>query len=259
MKLTDISVRALKAPERGQRIYRDDTLRGFGIRVSQGGAKTYVLMHGKRRTLTTLGRVGDMKLAAARAKAKTILAKQHLDPQDGPEPLPFPKAVELFLKLHHEARNKASTVYEVRRILARHLSEPFQGKNVADITRGDLNRILDGLADKPQEALHLFTAARTLFRFCKRRGYILQSPLDGQEPPAKAGSRDRVLTDPELAQTVAAARSRDVYGQIVQLLILTLQREGQIAHLRGEWIDRKERLIHFPAEVMKGNRPHTIP
>jgi integrase len=42
MLLTDISVRALKPTER-QRTYFDAALRGFGVRVSPGGTKTFVL------------------------------------------------------------------------------------------------------------------------------------------------------------------------------------------------------------------------
>jgi len=35
LTLTDLSVRKLQPPERGQRMYRDSTLPGFGVRVSQ--------------------------------------------------------------------------------------------------------------------------------------------------------------------------------------------------------------------------------
>ena len=36
MRLTDVSVRALPLPEKGQKTYWDDTLQNFGCRVSQG-------------------------------------------------------------------------------------------------------------------------------------------------------------------------------------------------------------------------------
>ena len=49
MKLTDISLRALKAPEKGAVTYFDDTLKGFGVRVSSGGTKSYVLLIGNSR------------------------------------------------------------------------------------------------------------------------------------------------------------------------------------------------------------------
>ena len=67
MRLTEFSIRALSV-EKGQRTFFDDTFKGFGVRVSQGGAKSYVLMHGKDRKLTTIGRVDRIGLKDAREK-----------------------------------------------------------------------------------------------------------------------------------------------------------------------------------------------
>ena len=38
-RLTDLSVNAIKTPESGQVFYWDQSLKGFGLRVSVGGAK----------------------------------------------------------------------------------------------------------------------------------------------------------------------------------------------------------------------------
>ena len=56
MRLTNIVVKNLPPPEHGQKNYRDDILAGFGVRVSRGGAKTFTLMSGRDRQLTTIGR-----------------------------------------------------------------------------------------------------------------------------------------------------------------------------------------------------------
>jgi hypothetical protein len=49
LTLTDIFVRQLHPSASGQKMYRDATLAGFGIRVSQAGTKTFVLVHGRDR------------------------------------------------------------------------------------------------------------------------------------------------------------------------------------------------------------------
>ncbi|HUO99850.1 MAG TPA: Arm DNA-binding domain-containing protein, partial [Rhizomicrobium sp.] len=67
MRLTDISVKALKPKDGGIAIYYDDTLTGFGVRVSEGGTKSFVLTHGRRRVRETIGRVGIVSLQDARA------------------------------------------------------------------------------------------------------------------------------------------------------------------------------------------------
>lgn len=39
MLLTDISIRAPKPPPHGAKTYFDDAVKGFGVRVSMGGAE----------------------------------------------------------------------------------------------------------------------------------------------------------------------------------------------------------------------------
>jgi hypothetical protein len=46
MRLTDVAIRATPAPEKGQVKLCDDTLHGFGIRISQGGTRTFFLQVG---------------------------------------------------------------------------------------------------------------------------------------------------------------------------------------------------------------------
>ena len=65
--LTDVSLRALKPPPKGQLTIWDKTS-PLGVRVSQGGSKTFILIigSGKRRTL---GRFGIVTLSNAREES----------------------------------------------------------------------------------------------------------------------------------------------------------------------------------------------
>ena len=74
-RLTDLSIRAFAPPESGQVIHLDDQLPGFGVRVSQGGSKTFVLTYGKERKRVTIGRYPVVSLAQARDLAKKHLAE----------------------------------------------------------------------------------------------------------------------------------------------------------------------------------------
>ena len=79
MKLTDLSIKGLKAPPTGQRTYPDDSLAGFGVRVSQGGTRSFVLVHGKSRERTTIGRYPIIKVWPTPApRQKRILAERTL-------------------------------------------------------------------------------------------------------------------------------------------------------------------------------------
>src|ERR1700688_594146 len=78
MRITDITIKSLEAPEKGARIYTDHIVPGFGVRVSQGGTKSFVLTHGARHQRETIGRVGIVGLQEARNEAKRRLAEYTL-------------------------------------------------------------------------------------------------------------------------------------------------------------------------------------
>jgi hypothetical protein len=78
--LTDLTIRSISPPLKGQQDYFDDALPGFGIRISQGGTRSFFLFTGKKknRERKSIGRWGIITLAQARAEAKRILAERTL-------------------------------------------------------------------------------------------------------------------------------------------------------------------------------------
>lgn len=71
LHLTDVSVRSLAPPAKGQKDYFCKSLPGFGVRVSHGGTRSFFLFTGKEnnRHRQTIGRFGIITLAEARAEA----------------------------------------------------------------------------------------------------------------------------------------------------------------------------------------------
>jgi integrase len=257
MRLTDIAVRHLAAPSSGQRLYRDESLPGFGVRISQGGTKTFVLVHGRDRQFTTIGRYPIITLAQARQKAGQILAEKTLG-HDQPKTIKFSEAYDLFKK-HHCARKKPRTAHDYEYILDRHFLPKLRHDQLHRITAERLAGITDKVHDRPSEQAHAIAVARTFFRWCVRRRYLKTSPMDGMQPPRSA-PRDRVLSDPELSAVWKASGALGwPFGPFVRLCILLGQRRGEIAAIRWAWIDQKAKTISFPREIMKGNRPHVIP
>jgi len=76
--LTPAIVETLASPAKGQIDYWDGALPGFGIRLSQGGTKSWVVMlrREKRKVRVTLGTYPQLSLEAARAKARDLLVQQ---------------------------------------------------------------------------------------------------------------------------------------------------------------------------------------
>ena len=75
-------------------------IRGFGLRVSQGGSKTFILLHGPRRTRTTLGRYPLLSLSKAREKAGIILAEITLGIEPEAPTIAFGDALAIFFASH---------------------------------------------------------------------------------------------------------------------------------------------------------------
>jgi integrase len=102
---------------------------------------------------------------------------------------------------------------------------------------------------------------RTFLRWCVKppRRYIPHSPLEGIEI-VLAKHRKRVLKDDEIVKVWnAAERQGYPHGSIVQLLLLTGQRKGEIANLRQPWINEKDRTITLPDWICKNGQEHTFP
>src|ERR1035437_3424161 len=80
ISLNDAALRSLPTPEAGQLVYWDSGLTSFGVRVSQGGSKTFILNISNSRR--AIGRYPVISLSEARGEAKRILAEK--DPWQTP-------------------------------------------------------------------------------------------------------------------------------------------------------------------------------
>lgn len=256
VNLTDISVRNTQPPSAGQETHWDDGLPGFGLRVSQGGAKSFVLVHGRNRQRTTIGRYPIISLSQARTKAKEILAERTLGRRQGAS-LKFEESLILFGSTHCDKNNKARTAKETKRLLNKHFLPKLRHEHLEDITTSTIAGIVDKLLDTPSEANHAFAAIRLFFRWATRRQYVLHSPCEPMLMPTRSRTRERVLTNRELKSVWEAAEG--TFGTIVKLLILTGQRCNEIANLRAGFIDSEKHTITLPGSLTKNKREHRFP
>jgi integrase len=251
MRLTDVGLRNLPLPAKGQKTYFDDALPGFGCRVSQGGSRSFVVQHGADRQLVTIGRYPVISLAAARAEARRILAERVLG-KHRPDSIVAEEAISLFLN-ECARKNKPRTCADYKRLLARHFD--FGRRKLAEITPQDINRRLDRLAATPSEQSHALQAAKIFFTWAHRKHYVTESPCDRMQV-LKGRPRDRVLSNVELTAVWNAAADYP-FGPIVRLCILTGQRRGEIGSLRWDYIEGD--IITLPASLTKNNRVHSFP
>ncbi len=249
---TDMSIRSLKSNSRTD--FWDTKTPGFGIRVGLR-SKTFIAKVHNRRI--TIGRYPDLSLAEARRKAHG--AKSEDAPVERSK-ITFELAYEKFKEAHVRTK-KPRTQKDYKRVLEKYFIPELSKTRLAKITFEKLTKITDNLTDTPSEQAHALAVARTFFKWCARppRKYIDHSPLDGLQLTI-GKSRKRTLTDRELVDVWNAAEEQGYpHGTVVQLLILTGQRRGEIAGLQRPWINGDEQTITLPDWTTKNNTEHTFP
>lgn len=283
--LTDRAVSSAKLPPHGEvRFLWDDDVRGFGMRLSYAGARTWivqprVLKNGvwiPRRI--SLGSYPDMGLKDARAAAKAAigLAAQGIDPTAEPsrqrEELieqsknTFDGAVEKYLAAKGPGW-RPSTLRGHKSILEG-LSSRWGNRPLAQITQADIEDVIDEIkaAGTPVRAIHTRHALAQFFADAKRRKRIAADPCEGVEV-GTIKARERNLTVDELRDvwpafdnTCETPEASTVYAAFFRTLTLTAQRRAEVSGMR--WDELNLVATHptweLPGDRTKNARPHTI-
>ncbi|WP_458093773.1 tyrosine-type recombinase/integrase [Roseomonas sp. WA12] len=289
-KLTDAVVKALTCPEgRKDALFFDDELRGFGVRVTTGGARSFLLQYnrptgGKGRVVlgafgteltTTQARrkaeavrgevvakrdvVGERREAAAAARAREAQAKATA----ASAAYTCEKLVEGWATAHLAQRSAsyaARTPREVRAVLGKMwLAAP-----AASLARADAVALLDAAAAErgPVAANRLLAVLRACWGWAMKRGSLTINPWSGIPRPGVEKSRERVLTDVEVAGLWKATSDTPApFGAIVRLLMLTGQRRSEVAGMAWNELrlDCPEPVWVIPAGRAKNGREHIVP
>ena len=143
---------------------------------------------------------------------------------------------------------------------ARFAKPVWEGRQISTIGRRDINDLIDSVADRGAivMARRLHSYLHRLFRWAVGRGILETNPMAHLPKPGSEVPRDRVLTDPELAQVFKnTTKLRPPFGPIFQLLVLTGARRSEITGLR--WSEIKDDTIILPRYRTKTGQVHSIP
>jgi integrase len=188
---------------------------------------------------------------------KRVLVDKTLGKIILPKTVTFHDAITEFLD-ESQRRNRPLTTRDYKRLITSHFH--FGNQPLCDIAPQNVLARLRKLRDTPSEQKHALVAFKVFMSWCARRLYVQINPCDRLQAPATSIPRDRVLTDSEVADVFRRARKASFpFGSIIQLLILTGQRRGEIAGLRWEWINQGEKAITLPASITKNKRAHKFP
>jgi integrase len=134
------------------------------------------------------------------------------------------------------------------------------GAPAASLTRGDLQAIIDLEIDRaPAQTIYARAAGRAAWNWAMKRGLVATNPFADVAVERRVKSRDRVLSDAELAQAWKAAAAKPYpFGPAVQLLILTLQRLSEVTGMRWSELAPDFSTWTIPAARAKNRRAHVV-
>jgi integrase len=250
--LTDAAIRAAKP----NTTLWDVSIKGFGVRAGKA-RKTFVVLidSGRRQAIGPYGPAG-LTLSEARTEARRILAEKTLG-RVRPKHVAFDDAKDDFLK-DCEARLRPLTVKIYRHHLRRHY--PFGRTGIADITPRQIVKQLNTINDRPSEKEHAHRIGRTFFKWCAHQHLIERSPMENMAPPPVGASRDRVLTEQELAAVYQTAwTGESSFHRLVCFLLLLGLRRTEAANLRWQWFNESTQMLTIPGEYTKNKRTLIIP
>jgi integrase len=283
LRLTDAAIKRLRKPERGRAEFWDSHTKGFGLRYSVSGVRSWVvitrsLQAGQwKQQRVTLGQYPALSLAQAREKAEQAkaLAKQGEDPAASVRDEQqrrvddsrntFAAVRGEFLERYRGRQNRRpapSTLSEMTRVLSADDFSDWSDVPLAKITKRDILDVLDQIVGRGSETMANRTLAylKLLFGWAQERGIVETNPSAEVKKPGGEVSRDRVLSADELRMIWdASASEASQFNSIVRLLMLTGQRLNEVAQLRWSEIDSQANVWRLPAERAKNHREHVVP
>jgi integrase len=272
MRLTTANIKGLTLPAGvTDKVFWDDSLGGFGLRLRASGAASWVVQYdlGGKTKKVTLGTTAMLDFGAARSKARDLLAAVRLggdpaaDKRQAQE-----RAAETFGALlprylvfkQAKAKPGSRSFKEVERHLAKY-ARPLHPRPLTAIDRRAVAGLVSAIASKngPAAANNMLGSLSGYFTWLIREGL-----LDGTNPASLVNKavankgRDRVLTADEFRIIWGALGDSD-YADIFRLLALTAARKTEIGSLRWSEIDFDAAEIQLPATRTKNGKPHVVP
>ena len=261
-------------PGRGDTIYWDRNLRGFGVRVYASGTRVYVAQArgpgGSRRV--ALGRHGVVGAEQARREATMVIAriKAGLDPTPArtaarrPGGATVAAVAKKYMEEFVAVRCKPGTVRVRGKVIRRHIVPALGRRALASVGSGDVIGLHQRLAATPASANHTIDTLAQIFKQAELWGLVPEGTNPCRSVTRyRTGSRERFLTHAEFERVGRILDEAPVAGGVspaavagIRLLMFTGCRSGEIVSLR--WED-----VHLAARELRlrdsKTGPRTVP
>ncbi len=279
VKLTARAI-ARKPPEIGVLELWDTVVPGLALRIGYGGARTYTVttrIHG-RQVRRKVGNTATHSLAEARQAAREVLIDAAKGKDTASREAKKTAAEQARREAERATANTFRSVAEAwladtgkgggarlsskRNILSQLEREVFPTLGavpVLEIRRADVRDLVRALAiKKPVAANRCLAILRRALSWAVSQDKLDANPAAGIDPPGEEKSRDRVLSNAEIAMLWPAFDQLGYpFGPVFQLLLLTGSRRNEVGGMKWSEIEGDTWLL--PGERTKNARPHIVP
>ncbi|WP_206991590.1 site-specific integrase [Hyphomonas sp. KY3] len=250
-KLTKKTIDAARAESKEHFLW-DSELRGFGLRISPKGKKTFIVQYrkGGRTCRMSLGPYGTLTPDEGRRLAKHTLGNVAMGDDPALERRIERKAPNMaalcdrYVQDHVMVRCRPSTQYEHKRVCEFYIKPRLGTFKVQDVSRADIAELHQSLYKIPYQANRVVMILSKMFNLAELWGLR----ADGSNPCRHVKKyaerkRERFLS-PEEIETLWAVLDRRVLegletahvASAFRLLLLTGCRLREIQHLRWTYI-----------------------
>jgi integrase len=223
IRITQTFATRVKLPDTGTRIHYDSEIAGFGLRVTEKGAKSFILnyvLHGRERRYT-IGSLGEYTAETARTKA--IELRQQI--RDGVDPFDvleqrkqesleararvrtLKQLSDAYLEKWAEPNKRPGTVYDDRSLLNGVILPALGDLPIGGIKRADIAGLHADLKDTPYRANRALALLHHIFNWAMAddsgEWALDKNPVDGIRKYHEE-KRDRWLSEDELIRLADA-------------------------------------------------------
>jgi integrase len=274
-RLTDQFVERVAPPASGRVEYFDAAFPALSLRVSQYGHKSWSLFYrvngNPKLRRHKVGIYPQVKPAKARLLATEVLdqVRNGIDPgrlkkqarQDVvPDITSIDALVRNYLCQHVEKNCSPGTYRNAKRMLEVDVLRPWQGRQLAGISKRDIIALIDRIAERaPVHANRVLARLNAMFNWAVDKDRIPVAPSAGVKPPSKEKARDRWFNDQEIAWFWHACEQLGYpLGSLFRMLLLSAQRVSETASMEWGEIDLEAKLWVIPRAKAKSDRTHEV-
>lgn len=240
--------------------------RGEWVRLTVGHLPSMSLADARREAIACKRRIDD-GIDPRRARPRRNPARTHavlssaVSSIDGGHTVDY--LVSEFVERHLKATRKRPEYGEA--LLSRDVLPEWKGRDARTIKPREVIELLDKIVERGSPVAANRTAALLgqLFKFGIHRAIVETTPVQLlMRPGGKEKPKQRTLSDGELkallTEAVPPSRFRRL-AHVLQILLLTGQRRGELAAARWRHVDLKAKTWTIPAENSKNGRDQVVP